>query len=110
MALHFDDQQKSVKMNNQLNRLVQLTNCQVSMAELEWYKLSCERKGKHYYTAFKNMRTKEDKQANQQRLIVVAFWRETVELVANDQLPEGFALDNRVLNPCTVHSCSWWSH
>eukprot|EP00253_Pinus_taeda_P027873 PITA_27873 len=74
---------------------IELSLIQSSMAELEWYKESCEKDG--YYDKFRNQ-DKKDIHADIYRLRLAGFWDEIIEKWEGHELPSDFESQNKWIN------------
>jgi hypothetical protein len=73
------------------------------MAELEWYKESCEKEdGLTYYDSFK-YQDKKDIRADQNRLKLEGFWDEIIDLWEGHELPSDFESQNKWINAGTTY-------
>ena len=85
------------KHNTKVAKLaIELSEKQCIMAELEWYKDSCEKEnGTTYYDSFKN---DKDMNTNLHREKLAQFWDEIIQLWEGHELPSDFQSQNKGIN------------
>eukprot|EP00253_Pinus_taeda_P036711 PITA_36711 len=77
---------------------IDLSLTQSTMAELEWYKESCEKNGGiGYYDSFKEQLWR-DIEANRRRVKLAKFWDEIIEKWEAHELPSDFESQNKWIN------------
>eukprot|EP00253_Pinus_taeda_P015554 PITA_15554 len=88
------------RCNTNVDKLaIELSLRQSVMAEIEWYKESCEKDGDiGYYDAFKNHNMKSHIEANLRRVKLAGFWDEIIEKWEGHELPSDFESQNKWIN------------
>ncbi|KAH9313709.1 hypothetical protein KI387_022336, partial [Taxus chinensis] len=97
-----DDKNNLTKnMDQQITKLDEMQNY---MAELEWYKTSCEEGGfPGYYDCFKTHKTEKDMNANKNRYKLATFCDDITELVEREELPKDLQTQEKWVNVGTEY-------
>ncbi|KAI6675310.1 hypothetical protein NL676_003216 [Syzygium grande] len=81
------------KQDNQRRIKDKMGEIKSALNALEKYRNASKQDGVGYYDAFKLQKKEEDFKANVKRLELAAIWDEIVELLRQEQLPDGFEAD-----------------
>eukprot|EP00253_Pinus_taeda_P019332 PITA_19332 len=104
IALQIAGSMENQHNTNVAKLAIELSLGQSSMAEVEWYKESCEKDDDMvYYDKFKIQSYKKDIHADQARLKLARFWDDIIEMWERHELPSDFQSQNKWINAGTAY-------